>query len=214
MVVPETTDRFRLFLCSYKGIILVAAGEDIYGIAGSIMYAFVFCMVLKLMAVVGQMYGFGVPLGKSVSVRRAVGVNSDLVRSMKIVLRKPGLSIAKVTILTGGPDWPTSVMCGILHLNVFQILLGTLPVAFLILPTILAGSYFYLADRDPKYAALSTIFAAVAAFVQTGAMLIAAYYLDKVNDRRSSCLFIYGFLLIHYFFDFVCSGGNRASGRT
>ena len=140
-------------------------------------------MVLKLMAGVGQMYGFGVPLGKYVSVRRAVGVNSDLVRSMKIVLSKPGLSIAKVTILTGGPDWPTSVMCGILHLNVFQILLGTLPVAFLILPTILAGSYFYLADRDPKYAALSTIFAAVAALVQSGSMLIAAYYLDKASNR-------------------------------
>jgi hypothetical protein len=162
-----------------SGIILIAAGEKTYGLSGSIIYAFIFCMVLKLMAVVGQMYLFGVPLGKYVSVRRTVGVNTPLVRTMKVVLSKPGFSIAKVTVLTGGPDWPTSVMCGILNLNVFQILLGTLPVALLILPTILAGSYFYLSDRDPKFQTLATIFAATAALVQSGSMLVAAYYLDK-----------------------------------
>jgi len=161
-----------------SGIILIAAGEKSLGIAGSIVYAFVFCMVLKLMAVVGQMYCFGVPLGNRVSVRLAVGVNSDLVRAMKLVLSKP-FSIAKVTILVGGPDWPTSVLCGILRLNLFSCLLGTLPVAFLILPTILAGSFFYLADRDAQYATFATIFAASAALVQSGSMLVAAYYLDK-----------------------------------
>jgi hypothetical protein len=40
-----------------------------------------------------------------VAVRRAVGVNSQLVRSMKLVLSEPGMSMAKVSILTGGPDW-------------------------------------------------------------------------------------------------------------
>ena len=71
---------------------------------------------------------------------------------MKIVLSKP-MSVAKVSILVGGPDWPTSVMCGILHLDPVGVLLGTTPVALLILPTILAGSFFFLADRDPRCAA-------------------------------------------------------------
>jgi hypothetical protein len=75
------------------------------GLAGSILYAFVFCMVLKLLSALGQMYVFGVPLGQVVAVRRAVGVNSQLVRSMKLVLSEPGMSMAKVSILTGGPDW-------------------------------------------------------------------------------------------------------------
>lgn len=163
-----------------SGIILVAAGEESFGIAGSILYAFVFCMVLKLLSALGQMYLFGVPLGKYVSVRRTVGVNSQLVRCMKLVLSEPGMSMAKVTILTGGPDWPTSVMCGILNLNPVGVLLGTLPVGLLILPTILAGSYFYLAARSPKYTVLATVFAAVAALVQSGSMFVAAYYLDKV----------------------------------
>jgi len=57
---------------------------------------------------------------------------------MKIVLSKP-MSVAKVSILVGGPDWPTSVMCGILHLDPVGVLLGTTPVALLILPTILAA---------------------------------------------------------------------------
>jgi len=163
-----------------SGIILVAAGEESLGIAGSILYAFVFCMVLKLLSALGQMYLFGVPLGKYVSVRRTVGVNSQLVRCMKLVLSEPGMSMAKVTILTGGPDWPTSVMCGILNLNPVGVLLGTLPVGLLILPTILAGSYFYLAARSPKYTVLATVFAAGAALVQSGSMFVAAYYLDKV----------------------------------
>eukprot|EP00614_Pseudopedinella_elastica_P017035 CAMPEP_0172650808 /NCGR_PEP_ID=MMETSP1068-20121228/242483_1 /TAXON_ID=35684 /ORGANISM="Pseudopedinella elastica, Strain CCMP716" /LENGTH=772 /DNA_ID=CAMNT_0013465181 /DNA_START=33 /DNA_END=2351 /DNA_ORIENTATION=- len=162
-----------------SGIILVAACEDSMGLSGAIFYAFIFCMVLKLLAAMGQMFIFGVPLGKYTSVRQAVGVNSDLVRSMKLVLAEPGLSMAKVTILTGGPDWPTSVMCGILKLNPAGVLLGTLPVALLILPTILAGSYFFLASRDPKFGVLATVFAATAALVQSGSMFVAAYYLDK-----------------------------------
>ena len=40
-------------------------------------------------------------------------------------------------------------------------------------------SYFYLAAEDPGYAAYATIFAALAALVQSGAMLVAAFYLDK-----------------------------------
>lgn len=184
-----------------SGIILVAAGEDTLGIAGSIIYAFIFCMVLKLTAVLGQMYLFGVPLGKYVSVRRTVGVNSQLVRCMKLVLAEPGMSISKITILTGGPDWPTSVMCGILGLNPIGVILGTLPVGFLILPTILAGSYFYLTAVSPEYAVLATVFAAVAALVQSGSMFVAAYYLDKV--------WVASFALIHiYFFNLSLSPLN------
>lgn len=164
----------------------MAAGEETYGVAGSVTFAFILSIFLKLIAVVGQMYLFGVPLGKSTTVRQMVGVNSYLVRAMRCELSKPGMSITKVAILVGGPDWPTSVLCGILHLNVFQILLGTLPVAFLILPTILAGTYFYLSSRDTKYAAMATIFATIAALVQAGSMIVAGYYLKKVstNDRK------------------------------
>jgi len=162
-----------------SGIILVAAGEDEYGLNLSVVWAFCFSFVLKLISSLCQTVLIGIPLGKFVAVRRAVGVNTVLVRSMKIVLSQRGFSLAKATILTGGPDWPTSVFCGILRVNICQMMISTLPVGLLILPTVLAGTYFFLADRESRYATLATIFAMVAAFVQTGSMMTAAYFLDK-----------------------------------
>lgn len=41
-------------------------------------------------------------------------------RAVRYLLSQPGLTIAKASILCGGPDWPTSVLCGLLKLNVFQ----------------------------------------------------------------------------------------------
>ena len=66
------------------GIIIVAAGEDRFGISGSVLVALVFCVALKLFACCTQQLAIGVPLGKFVSVRQTVGVNTDLVRSMKV----------------------------------------------------------------------------------------------------------------------------------
>jgi hypothetical protein len=43
-----------------------------------------------------------------------------------------GVTLAKVSILIGGPDWATAVLTGILELNVFAMLLGTLPVVLLV----------------------------------------------------------------------------------
>ena len=123
----------------------------------------------------------------SVAIKSMVGVNSQEIRVMKLILQDEEhcLTPAKVSILVGGPDWPTSVLCGILDLNLFSILTGTLPVAFLIFPTILAGTYLYLADRLSDAAVYAPIMAAVAASVQTGSMFVAAYYLSEaVKDPK------------------------------
>ena len=75
-----------------------------------------------------------------------VGVNSDMIRTMKIVLGERGLTKAKVAILVGGPDWPTSVLCGIMGLPLLPVLLGTLPVWLLIIPTVLTQRFAQTAD--------------------------------------------------------------------
>jgi hypothetical protein len=59
--------------------------------------------------------------------------------------------MAKVSILVGGPDWPTSVMCGIMGLPLLPVLVGTLPVALLIIPTVLSGSFTYLGSLGTTY---------------------------------------------------------------
>ena len=66
---------------------------------------------------------FGVLLGKNVFVRQVVGVNSPMIKTMKLILGKPGFGVAKVAILVGGPDWPTSVLCGIMGLPLAPVLL-------------------------------------------------------------------------------------------
>jgi hypothetical protein len=75
-------------------------------------------------------------------VRYAVGINSLQMRAIRYCLMQPGLSPAKVAILCGGPDWPTSVLCGILRVPLHEALIGTSPVLVLYLAyTALAGAF-------------------------------------------------------------------------
>ncbi|KAH8096422.1 hypothetical protein JL720_3793 [Aureococcus anophagefferens] len=115
-------------------------------------------------------------------IRKTCGVNSEIVRMTRLILMEPGLSIAKVTILVGGPDWPTSVLCGILKVDLLQVMIGTSPIMALIIPTVMAGAFLSI---DESYAeVLSVIFASAAATVQSGAIVVAAIYLDREMERR------------------------------
>jgi hypothetical protein len=69
-----------------------------------------------------------------------VGIHTPFIQGIKVLLDKPGLSMPKVFILCGGPDWPTSVLAGILKLSLMQCLIGTLPCFFLSSATVIAGA--------------------------------------------------------------------------
>ena len=174
------------------GIVIIPVGRQVMGVTWSITYAMVVSLALKLLACTLQQKLIGGLLKSSVAVRQFVGVNSNIIRAMKLVLRKPGLGIAKVCILVGGPDWPTSVLCGIMGLPLLPILVGTLPIIFLIFPTLLTGSFTYMADvRDENgenefawAGTLATVFTAITALVQFGSMVVAAYYLEKVMVEK------------------------------
>ena len=113
-------------------------------------------------------------------------------KAMRLVLSQEGLSIPKVAILIGGPDWPTSVSCGIMRLSLPQIILGTTPVVFLILPTCVTGALLYMASLkdesgNPEFSwddTVSTITVSLTALVQCGSMIVAAYYLEQTADKR------------------------------
>lgn len=96
-------------------------------------------LVLKICAVCGQ-YGIGYFMGKSTKVRQMVGVDKALIRAIERILQVRGLKLPKVSILVGGPDWPTSVLCGIMKLSLFQCCLGTLPVVIVSAPCVIAGA--------------------------------------------------------------------------
>lgn len=65
---------------------------------------------LKLFSSALQQKLIGENLSHFVKVRQFVGINSQLMRAMRLVIGKSGLSIPKVAILIGGPDWPVSAM--------------------------------------------------------------------------------------------------------
>lgn len=88
----------------------------------------------------------------------------------------------------------TSVLCGIMRLSILQIMLGTLPVIVLIIPSCLTGSLLYMASLvtdtgNPVFdwaGTLSTITASVTAVVQFASMIVAAYYLEQASDKYAS----------------------------
>ncbi len=91
---------------------------------------------------------------------------------------------------------PTSVLCGIMNLDLLPILIGTLPVIFLITPTLLTGSFTYMANvttddgqaEFPWAGTLGTVCAAITALVQFGSMVVAAYFLEHTVSNRKEDL--------------------------
>ena len=82
---------------------------------------------------------FGEFLGKSLWVRSILGVNEPLMMAINLILQEPSLTRAKVAILVGGPDWPTSVLTGVLKLKAYQMQLGVLPVLIPIAFIVMTG---------------------------------------------------------------------------
>ena len=175
------------------GIVVLATGRETLGLVGAMFYAFCVSLGLKLVACTVQQKLIGENLAGLVSVRKVVGINSTFVKGMKLVLAQPGMGLDKVSILVGGPDWPTSVLCGIMKLDLIPVLVGTLPIVVLILPTMLLGSFTYMSslrtdDGDlefPSAGVLATVTGVITALVQFGSQVIAAYYLQQTISQRS-----------------------------
>lgn len=149
-----------------------------------IFAASVWCFLIKLCAIVGQQKGFGEQMGNYVWIRKLVGVNSISIRAIKVILSRPGWDFAKVCILVGGPDWPTSVLTGILGLPVASMLMGSLPVFFLVLPTTTAGAFQLKVNDSGPYASLEGVVLGIAAFVQLVGLVGAAHYIEKTASEN------------------------------
>jgi hypothetical protein len=69
-----------------------------------------------------------------------------MIRAVERILKLQGFSVGKVAVLIGGPDWPTSVLCGILNVSLPSMVLGTLPIVLVLAPTALAGAFSMKVD--------------------------------------------------------------------
>jgi len=146
-----------------------------------------------LVAVCGQ-YMIGFCMGKSVKIQQMVGVDKVPIRAVERILLKKGLGLAKVSVLVGGPDWPTSVLCGILRLNLLQCLWGTVPVIFVSSPCVLAGAFLAGPKTDMAEAeksmwdALANTALAGSALGQLTSGVLAMYFIQDVVNKHGDDL--------------------------
>jgi len=160
------------------GVIIVNACEESMGFTGAIAFMVLLSYSLKMLAIITQQKVFGEYLCKRfVSIRAFVKINSTTMKAVRKILQRPGMSIPKVAILIGGPDWPTSVLTGIMGLNLCEMLLGSQPIVILIAPTVIAGAF--LLRSGGVWDSLGGVTLTVAAVVQVGAMVVAAYYIQE-----------------------------------
>jgi hypothetical protein len=152
----------------------------------ALLFTSVICMLIKVLAIVAQQKGFGEGMGRLVSVRKLVGVNSVPIRAIKMILEVPGINIKKVCILCGGPDWPTSVLTGILHLSLWEMIKGSLPVFFLIAPTCMSSGLLLRSAEGAQWVAIGNLMLTVASMTQGGTGLCAAYFINQTADKNAA----------------------------
>eukprot|EP00511_Aplanochytrium_stocchinoi_P012114 CAMPEP_0204878508 /NCGR_PEP_ID=MMETSP1348-20121228/48790_1 /ASSEMBLY_ACC=CAM_ASM_000700 /TAXON_ID=215587 /ORGANISM="Aplanochytrium stocchinoi, Strain GSBS06" /LENGTH=337 /DNA_ID=CAMNT_0052035507 /DNA_START=896 /DNA_END=1909 /DNA_ORIENTATION=+ len=98
---------------------------------------------------------------------------------MRKIMEVPGWSIPKVAVLVGGPDWPTSVLTGIMRLKLRQMLLGSLPVLVTIVPVSFAGAALLKDDGEGIFSTLAPLLLSIGVVVQLTPFFIAIHYIAK-----------------------------------
>lgn len=123
------------------GGLLFASNPSLGFEVGTLLCIFV-SWCLKLNACAMQQKCIGERLGESQWVLSTCGVNKPFMKAVEIVLKERGLTAGKCAILCGGPDWPTSVTCGLLRVPLHQAILGTFPIIFFVIPCVCTGAFF------------------------------------------------------------------------
>ncbi|CAK9107112.1 Dynein heavy chain 12 [Durusdinium trenchii] len=174
----------------FAGVVLgaqsqVAGPDGVIGFGWGIVAGALVSSVAKMIACTLQ-YSMGYGMGKFVKVQQFVGVDKVPTRAMEQILKQRGMKMDKVSILVAGPDWPTSVLCGILRLNIPRMLLGTLPVIGVsIVPQVLVGALLTYSDESSSgvMSIVSSGVTLAAAVVQALAMFYFTYRIMKVVDE-------------------------------
>mmetsp|Transcript_11331 Transcript_11331/g.30471 ORF Transcript_11331/g.30471 Transcript_11331/m.30471 type:complete len:1089 (+) Transcript_11331:52-3318(+) len=144
--------------------------------------------LLKLAACAMQQKLIGERLGSSLWVQRNCGVHKPFIRTIESVLRKPGMSIGKVAILCGGPDWPTSVLAGILRLSLLQMELGTTPIIFFVAPFSLSGSFYLKRDDGDIWTRAGNLMFTLTALVCLVLWAIMAWaWQNEFDENHAAC---------------------------
>jgi hypothetical protein len=145
--------------------------------ASSLFLCTTICFLVKLAAVCGQME-IGRLMGLNVRIQRLCQVDQPFIRAIELILGMPGLFPGKVAILCGGPDWPTSVLCGILRQSKAKMCFGTSPMFFVCMPSVLGGAILNMPPGGiwGQLVGLALLFALLS---QTLIGVVATYYVNE-----------------------------------
>jgi len=180
------------------GILVVGNLEPDYGFWPATFICIGVCWFTKLLACALQQKMIGEQLSGFTRVRQMVGINSLQMRAIRFCLEEKGLTLPKVAILCGGPDWPTSVLCGILKLSLFQCMLGTMPVLVLFLGyTTIAGALQLkvgscgtttTVPASGSWNMLNSVFLALAFMSMMATSFGAVYFMEKTIETKREAL--------------------------
>jgi hypothetical protein len=186
---------FGMFMCPivpgsavylFAGVVLGAQAQldGGIGIWGGTVIGCVVGTIAKLCACVGQ-YMLGRAAGSYVKVQQFVGVDKVPTRAMEQVLNTPGFKVGKISLLVAGPDFPVSMLCGILKLNIPMMLCGTLPVIVVsIIPQTLVGALLTKDGGDSGiWSMLSTGVTAFAALFQAAATFVYIFSIMRTIEK-------------------------------
>jgi len=180
------------------------AGQVIYGFATTVivpkfgytdgfwMGVVASCVVSLLGKLVGsavQMKLIGLPCSRSVAVKKFIGVQTQFMKSLRFMLTRPGASFGKMATLTFGPDWPTSVLTGILDMPLVSMLVGTLPVVVVIVPCCVSFAFLLkganMPEHESQYQSLAAFFLLLSGIIGAGGNILIAFYVQRtISDNE------------------------------
>ncbi|CAD7949427.1 unnamed protein product [Amoebophrya sp. A120] len=171
----------------FGGLVVVGAFEKEFedpdtGFWLGLAITSVVALILKLNACAMQQKCIGQPLGSYKFIRALVGVHTPTIRAIEVVLRQPGLTFGKCAILCGGPDWPVSVLTGILRCRLSQMLLGTCPIFIFVTPTVMTGAFKRKTDKI--FVTLTALLLFFSVLLACAMGVAACYAIQEVLDSH------------------------------
>eukprot|EP01062_Namystynia_karyoxenos_P080106 TRINITY_DN8575_c0_g1_i1.p1 TRINITY_DN8575_c0_g1~~TRINITY_DN8575_c0_g1_i1.p1 ORF type:complete len:1164 (+),score=185.84 TRINITY_DN8575_c0_g1_i1:112-3603(+) len=169
------------------GILLGKIGTEALGsFTWAVTYAVVVTFLLKGLAISTQQKLIGERMSERLEVRSFVGVNSMQIRAIRYILNQDGITRDKVAILIGGPDWPTSVLTGILRLNVFQMLRGSCPIIVPLGLTVMAGASLEKAKDSATWQALASMLQVLTGLAQALSTFAAVAAIERTVHEHAN----------------------------
>merc|ERR1712137_242825 len=91
--------------------------------------------------------------------------------------------------MCGGPDWPVSVICGIMRIPIREPLIGLVPIAFTIIPTAtMTALKAFMPHAGGGWALLSTAMLLLFFLAQAGSMVLFGVFVEKTLREKKEAI--------------------------